>query len=467
MKNKTQRLGEESVLKLLWSFSAPAIVGMIVNAIYNVVDRIFVGQAVGDKALAALSFSFPFMTAIMAVAMLVGLGGTSLVAISLGEGNRDRAVKIISNVAVFAGVLEIVVSILGYIFLKPLLRMFGTPDGQIMDYACEYMRIVLAGSVFQGIGFSLNAIIRSEGNPKMAMVTMLSGAITNIVFDWLLTMVIRMGVAGAAIATVLGQFATMAWVLYYFTRKSSIRLDFKNYRPDFNLMSKTMFLGLSPALVQLVMATVNIIYNNLLMTYGDAVLGVGKGDVAVSAFSVYNSAMTLAIMPIFGINQGVQPIVGYNYGARKYDRVRKVMKYGVIAATVFVVTASTGIRMFPEQIVRAFNDNPELIRLGKQALQVNSLALPIVGAQIICSNYFQYINKPKAAMFLSLSRQCLFLIPALFIMSHFFELDGIFYAQPVSDVLATTISVVWVCVALKRLGKDDNDKRVDSNEKED
>ncbi len=445
MDNRTDRLGTEPIGKLLWSFSAPAIVGMIVNAIYNIVDRIFVGQAVGDKALAALSFAFPFMTAIMAAAMLVGLGGTSLVAISLGEGNRPKAEKILANVCVFAGIFEVIVSILGYIFLKPLLRMFGTPDGQIMGYACEYMGIVLAGSVFQGIGFSLNAIIRSDGSPKMAMVTMLAGALTNIILDWLLTMVIPMGVSGVAIATVAGQLATMLWVLFYFTKKSNIRLHLKDYRPDLNLMSKTMFIGLAPALVQLAMASVNIIYNNLLMKYG--------GDVAVSAFSVYNSAMTIAIMPIFGINQGVQPIVGYNYGAEKYDRVRKTMRLGIICATVLVVSGSVLIRLFPEAIVRAFNSSPELIRLGKQALTTNSLALPVVGAQIICSNYFQYINKPKAATLLSLSRQCLFLIPALFIMSGIFGLDGIFYAQPVSDLCSATLSVTWTSLAMRKLGR--------------
>ncbi len=446
MDNRTERLGTEPIGKLLWSFSAPAIVGMIVNAIYNIVDRIFVGQAVGDKALAALSFAFPFMTAIMAAAMLVGLGGTSLVAISLGEGNRQRAEKILANVCVFAGTLEVVVSIFGYIFLKPLLRMFGTPDGQIMNYACEYMGIVLAGSVFQGIGFALNAIIRSDGSPKMAMITMLAGAITNIVLDWLLTMVFPMGVAGVAIATVLGQLATMLWVLYYFTKRSNIRLNLKGYRPDFSLMSKTMFIGLAPALVQLAMASVNIIYNNLLMKYG--------GDVAVSAFSVYNSAMTIAIMPIFGINQGVQPIVGFNYGAEKYDRVRKTMLYGVVSATVLVVLGSVLIRLFPEQIVRAFNSSPELIKLGKQALKTNSLALPIVGAQVICSNYFQYINKPKAATLLSLSRQCLFLIPALLILSKTFGLDGIFYAQPVSDLCSAALAITWTSCAMRKLGKE-------------
>ena len=219
MKN-SDKLGTAPVGKLLISFSTPAIIGMLVNAIYNVVDRIFVGQAVGEDALAALSFSFPFMTAIMAAAMLVGLGGTALVAISLGEGNSKKAQNILNNVCIFAIILEVIVSVLGYIFLKPLLHAFGTPDGPVMDYAAEYMNIVLAGSVFQGVGFSLNAIIRSEGNPRMAMVSMLAGAITNIVFDWLFTMVIRLGVAGAAIATVMGQFATMISVLWYFTQKA-------------------------------------------------------------------------------------------------------------------------------------------------------------------------------------------------------------------------------------------------------
>jgi len=448
LSNNSKRLGEESVIKLLWSFSAPAIVGMVVNAIYNIVDRIFVGQAVGDKALAALSFSFPFMTAIMAAAMLVGLGGTSLVAISLGERDPEKASKILNNVFVFSIILEIIVSVLGYTFLKPLLRMFGTPEGEIMNYAAEYMNIVLAGSVFQGIGFSLNAIIRSEGNPKMAMLTMLAGAVTNIIFDWVFTMVIRLGVAGAAIATVMGQFVTMITVIFYFAKKSSIKLNLKGYKPDFSLISKTMFIGLSPALVQLAMASVNIIYNNLLMKYG--------GDIAVSAFSVYNSAMTIAFMPVFGINQGVQPIVGYNYGAKKYDRVRKTMKYGVLSATIFVTFCFVLIQKFPEPIVRAFNSSPELIRLGTQALRTNTLAFPVVGAQIIFSNYFQYINKPKAATFLSLSRQCLFLIPALLILSNIFKLNGIFYAQPVSDFLSALTSIVWVGISLKNLGKNEN-----------
>lgn len=456
MEERSKQLGEQSILKLLIKFSLPAIIGMIVNAIYNVVDRIFVGQAVGDKALAALSFSFPFMTAIMAAAMLVGLGGTSLVAISLGEGNRDRAVKILNNVCFFAAFLEIIVSVLCWIFLEPLLKLFGTPDGEVMQYAIDYMKIILLGSVFQGVGFALNAIIRSEGNPNIAMITMLSGAIVNIIFDWLLTMVIRLGVAGAAYATIFGQFVSMVWVAYYFTgKKSSIRLNFKKFRPDLPLIAKVMFLGVSPALVQLAMACVNIVYNKLLMKYGAIALGAGNGDIAVSGFAVYNSAMTLAIMPLFGINQGVQPIVGYNYGAKKYDRVRRVMGYGTIAATIIVVVGFIIIHCFPEQIVRAFNDSPQLIAIGKQALKTNTLCLPLVGAQIICSNYFQYINKPRAAMVLSLSRQCLFLIPALFIMSHIWGLDGVFYAQPVSDLLSFTVSVTWVTYALRHLGRDE------------
>ena len=445
MNSNIKRLGEESVGKLLWSFSIPAIIGMIVNAIYNIVDRIFVGQAVGDKALAALSFAFPFMTAIMAMAMLVGLGGTSLVAISLGEGNKEKAQKILANVCFFAGILEVIVSVLGYIFLKPLLHIFGTPDGIIMDYAVQYMKVILLGSVFQGIGFSLNAIIRSDGSPKMAMISMLAGAITNIVFDWLLTFVIRWGVIGAAVATILGQLATMIWVLYYFTKRSNIRLNFYNFKPDFSLMARVSFIGLSPALVQLAMACVVILYNHLFMKY--------SSDVAVSAFSVYNSALTLITMPIFGINQGVQPIVGYNYGARKFKRVKKAMLYGAFAATFICVLGSVLIHLFPEQIVKTFNSSPELIRLGCQALRTSSLALPVVGIQIIFSNYFQYVNRPKVATFMGLSRQCLFLIPSLFVLPRFFELEGVFYAQPVSDLLSATIAVLWTGLALRSLEK--------------
>jgi len=414
--DRAKQLGEKPIFSLLCKFSIPAIIGMIVNAIYNVVDRIFVGQAVGDEALAALSFSFPITTAIFAIAMLVGLGGTSLVAISLGENNRERAEKILNNVFVLAILFELIITIVGLLFLEPILTLFGTPGGAIMDYAIRYMQIVLAGSIFQGLSFALNAIIRSEGNPKAAMSTMLIGAVVNIVLDWLLTMVIALSVEGAAIATIAGQFVSTMWLIYYYTIKgSSLKLRIKYFKVDFRALKKIVTIGLAPAMVQVVMALINISYNNQLMRLGELELGLGKGQIAVSAYAVFNSAVTLAIMPIFGLNQGVQPIVGFNYGAKKMDRVKLAMKYGMICATVILIIGALIIQLFPQQIVRMFNDNPDLINIGVMALRINTLGIPLVGIQVLSANYFQYIGKAKPAMLLSLTRQFFFLLPAIYI----------------------------------------------------
>lgn len=448
--SRTQKLGNAPVLKLLIEFSIPAIVGMVVNAIYNIVDRMFVGNMVGENGLAALTFSFPLMTLIFAIAMLVGQGGTSLIAISLGEQNKKKAEIMTNNVFVLVIVLEFAVMIVGHIFMKPLLSLFGTPEGQVMDYAVSYMRVIFFGAVFQGIGFSLSSIIRAEGNPRASMMTMLIGAGVNIVLDWLFTVVIQMGVRGAAIATIAGQFASMLWTLYYFTgKKSELRIKPKYFKPVWPYIRKIMMLGLAPALVQAIMALINIVYNNSLNFYGELDPTVASGTVAVAAYSVFNSAMTLAIMPVLGINQGVQPIVSYNYGARQFKRGRQALFYGMIGATVILIAAFAVIRLFPEQIVRAFNDSPNLIKVGTMALNINTMFLPIVGVQILAANYFQYVGKARPAMILNMLRQCLFLIPALLILPRFWQLQGVFYAQPLCDILSTVVSVTWLAIELR------------------
>lgn len=455
--SRTQKLGNAPILKLLVEFSIPAIVGMVVNAIYNIVDRMFVGNMVGANGLAALTFSFPLMTIVFAVAMLVGQGGTSLIAISLGEKNKERAEVMTNNVFVLVAVLEFIAMAVGLIFMNPLLHVFGTTEGEVMNMAAEYMQIIFLGAVFQGISFSLSAVIRAEGNPRASMMTMLIGAGVNILLDWLLTVVIQMGVRGAAIATIAGQFASMIWTLYYFVgKKSELRLNPKHFKPVWSYYKKIVLLGLPPAMVQIIMALINIVYNNSLKYYGELDPMVASGTVAVAAYSVFNSAMTLAVMPIFGINQGVQPIVSYNYGAKQFNRVRQALFYGMIGATVILTAAFAVIHIFPEQIVRAFNDSENLIKVGTMALKTNTMFLPVVGVQILAANYFQYIGKARPAMVLNMLRQCLFLIPALLILPRFWQLQGVFYAQPLCDILSTVVSVAWLIVELRRSRKYEN-----------
>lgn len=463
--SRTQKLGNAPVLKLLIEFSIPAIVGMVVNAIYNIVDRMFVGNMVGENGLAALTFSFPIMTIVFAVAMLVGQGGTSLIAISLGEKDKERAEIMTNNVFVLVIVLEFIAMAVGLIFMRPLLRLFGTPDGEVMNMAVAYMSIIFFGAIFQGISFSLSAIIRAEGNPRASMMTMLIGAGVNIVLDWLFTVVIQMGVRGAAIATILGQFASMVWTLYYFVgKRSELRIKPKYFKPVGSYISKILILGLPPALVQMIMALINIVYNNSLNYYGELDPTVASGTIAVAAYSVFNSAMTLAVMPIFGINQGVQPIVSYNYGARQFKRVRQALFYGMIGATIILTAAFAVIHIFPEQIVRAFNQSPDLIKVGTMALKINTMFLPIVGIQILSANYFQYIGKARPAMILNMLRQCLFLIPALLILPRIWKLQGIFYAQPLCDVLSTVVSASWLFVELRHSRKREEAVAAESGE---
>ncbi len=456
--SRTDKLGNAPILKLLVEFSVPAIVGMLVNAIYNIVDRMFVGNMVGENGLAALTFSFPLMTLVFAVATLVGQGGTSLIAISLGEQKKERAEIMTNNVFVLVIALEFIMMVAGLIFMKPLLRLFGTTEGVVMDMASAYMQIIYFGAIFQGISFSLSSILRAEGNPRASMTTMLIGAGVNILLDWLLTVGIKMGVRGAAIATIAGQFASMLWTLYYFLgKRSELRIKPKYFKPVWSYIKRILVLGIAPALVQAIMALINIVYNNSLSYYGELDPTVSSGTIAVAAYSVFNSAMTLAIMPVLGLNQGVQPIVSYNYGARKFERGRRALLYGMIGATIILAAAFAVIHIFPEQIVRAFNDSEDLIKVGSMALKINTMFLPIVGVQILAANYFQYIGKARPAMILNMLRQCLFLIPALLILPRIWQLQGVFYAQPLCDVLSTVVSVAWLMVELRRNMKEEHE----------
>lgn len=441
-----QQLGEAKISKLLVKFSIPAIAGMMINALYNVVDRIYIGRGVGSEGIAGITVCFPFMIVMMAFGMLIGVGATALISIRLGEQKKKEAEVILGNAMVLLIVVSAAISLIGLVFIEPLLKFFGASRA-VIPYARAYLQVILIGGVFQGIGFGMNNFIRAEGNPKFAMFTMLIGAVINIILDPIFIFQFGMGIKGAAIATVFSQGVSALWVLSYFLGGKSA-LQIRRYNLKFNpvIIGRILAIGSAPFAMQLAASVLNLILNKSLVNYG--------GDTAISAMGIVNSIVMLILMPIFGINQGAQPIIGYNYGAQKYNRVKETLKLAIMAATGIVLAGFVLTRTLPEELIKLFNrDDAELIKMGAHALQIFLAMLPIIGFQIVSANYFQAVGKPKQAMFLSLSRQVLLLIPALLILPKFFGLEGVFYAGPVSDFGSSILTGIWLFGEMKHLEK--------------
>lgn len=442
--DRSKQLGEERISKLILKFSIPAIIGMLVNALYNVVDRIYIGHGVGSLGIGGITVSFPIMLILMAFSMLIGVGANSLVAIRFGQGRKEEAEGIFNNAFVLLVASSLVLTVIGLITMEPVLKLMGTSE-LILPYAKDYLSIILFGAVFQSVGMGMNNFIRSEGNPKIAMNTMLIGAITNIVLDPIFIFVFKLGMKGAAIATIISQAVSAIWVLSYFMRGKSflkLKLSYMKLKPAF--IGKILALGAAPFAMQIASSVLNFIMNRGLNTYG--------GDVAVSGMGIVNSIVTLMIMPIFGINQGMQPIIGYNYGARKFDRVKQAYHLAVIFASVIVLIGWITTRLFPEQLVYLFNkEDTQLISFGVKAIQRNLIFLPFIGFQIVSSNYFQAVGKPKHSAFLGLSRQVLILIPALIILPRFFGLDGLILAGPVSDITSAVLTGIFIINEMRKL----------------
>lgn len=441
---RANKLGQEKISKLLLSFSAPAIVGMLVNSLYNVIDRIFIGNGVGSLGIGGITIGFPIMIIMIAFAMMIGIGSTSLVSIRLGERNKEEAEKIIGNALILFVVVSIILTVLGMVFLDPLLTAFGA-DGQILPYARDYMSVIMLGTVFMCIGFGMNNFIRAEGNPRIAMLTMIISALINAVLAPVFIYVFNWGMKGAGLATVTAQAVSAIWVFAYFLRgNSSLKIRRKNLRLQPSLVKNIIFIGSAPFAMQMANGLLNIVLNKTLLTYGN--------DTAVSGMGIINSIATLLIMPVIGISQGAQPIIGYNYGARQFHRVKETLKLAIGGATIIVLIGFVVTRLFPYQFITLFNsDDAELIRFGTRAITTFFMLLPIIGFQIISANYFQAVGKAKPAMFLSLSRQVLILIPAVILLPKFYGLYGILYAGPLADLLSSIITGIWLFMELKRL----------------
>ena len=437
-------MGESSIPKLLFSFSVPAMVGMIVSASYNVIDRIFIGHGVGTLGIAGVTIGFPMMLVMMAFAMLIGLGGAALISIRLGEKNKEQAELILGNGFIFLLITSALITIPGLIYIDPLLRFFGSSD-QITPYARNYMSIIIAGAIFQSISFGGNAFIRAEGNPRIAMATMLIGAGMNAILAPIFIFIFHWGMRGAGAATITAQAISATWVLIYFlSGKSALTLKAANIKPQFSIFKNITVVGSAPFAMQIAGSMLMIVFNHSLEHYG--------GDTAISAMGVVNAIAMLIMMPIFGVNQGAQPIIGYNFGAKKYDRVIRTLRHAILVATVIVAIGYILIQIFPVWIIKLFEPNDtELIKVGSHALTMFLAFLPIVGFQAVCASYFLAVGKPKLSMTLTLSRQVIFLLPALLILPYFFKLNGVFMSGPVSDLLSSIMTGIFILREIRLL----------------
>ncbi|HHU36044.1 MAG TPA: MATE family efflux transporter [Treponema sp.] len=431
--------------RLLLQFSLPAIVGLLVNALYNIVDSIFVGRGVGDLGLAGVTVSFPIVMGFMAVTMLIGMGATALISLRLGQKRGEDAEKIIGNAFVLLVVLGLSLTVFGLIFLKPILLFFGaSPD--VLPYATDYMRIILLGTVFMAIGGGMNNFIRAEGNPRIAMNTMLIGTVTNIILDYVFIFIFKWGIKGAAAATVISYSVTSTWVLYHFLRgKSKLKIRRKNLKLNRLIVKGIVIIGFPTFVLQVTGSIQQLILNRSLAYYG--------GDAALAVIGIIMSVVMFLVMPAMGISQGAQPIIGYNFGANKIRRVKHTLVLSIISATGIVAIGFVVSKIWPRWIIGLFTESPELIEMGSYAMGVFFRFLPLVAMQMISSSYFQAVGKPTQATLLGLSRQVFIFIPLLFILPYFKGLDGVWLSGPYSDLGAFIFTGIWLLVEIRHLNK--------------
>lgn len=437
----------ESVGKLLLKFSIPAIVGMLVNALYNIVDRFFIGKManVGALALSGVGATFPIMIIIMAFGMLVGIGAASRISIALGENDHKLASKILGNAFVLNIIFSVILTIIGLFFYKPILMAFGA-DPTVIGFAEEYIVIIVWGIIFSNTSFSMNHCIRSQGFPKISMMTLLIGAITNIILDPIFIFGFGMGVQGAAIATVISQIISAIWTVKFITsKKANIKLKLEYLKLDFNIILHVFSIGMSPFAMQLAAALVQTLFNKSLSTYA--------GPLGIGVFSSINSIIMLFFMPIFGINQGSQPIIGFYYGAKDYAKVRKAYILSCIAATVLCTLGFIACQLAPAAMLSIFNTDDQFLELGIYGIRIFTAMLPVVGFQVISSNFFQAIGKAPTSMLLSLSRQVIMLIPLILVLPKIYGLFGVWVSTLIADLAATILTMFFIIKQLNEFKK--------------
>ena len=440
--NTPDELGTEPIGKLLLKYAVPAIIAMTASSLYNIIDSIFIGHGVGPYAITGLAVTFPFMNLSTAFGAMIGVGGSTIISIFLGQQKHSSAKKVLSNVVGLNVVLGLLFMIFSFIFLDPILYFFGASDVTI-GYAREYMQIILLGNVVTHLYLGLNSLLRASGHPKKAMAATFLTVILNTILDPLFIFVFDMGIQGAAWATVLAQIVSLVWLLKIFNNKTEVvHFEGKYISFDKKIIRRALSIGLSPFLMNFAACFVVIIINQSLKKYG--------GDLAIGAYGIVNRVVFLVIMVVMGLNQGMQPIAGYNFGAGDVGRVRRVLKLTIYAASIITTTGFLIGELLPTFVVSMFTTDSELIKLASDGLRLTVIAFPIVGFQMVVSNFFQCIGMAGRAIFFSLSRQVLFLIPGLLIFPTFFESLGVWISMPISDFVASIVAAIMLIDFLRK-----------------
>lgn len=444
-RGNAEDLGVEKPGKLLLQYSLPAIVATAAASLYNIIDRIFIGQGVGPLAISGLALTFPLMNITAAFGAMVGVGASAMVSIRLGQHDRRGATLILGNAVMLNIILGITVGIAAYIFLEPLLYVLGASKDTI-PYAREFMQVILIGNVFTHLYMGMNNIIRASGYPGKAMMITLLTVAVNLALAPVFIFAFKWGIRGAALATVLSQLTGTVIAAYHFTRISSFVRFLPGYmRLKRKIIGDIISIGMSNFLMLIIGSLIISFFNLSLARYG--------GDFAIGAFGILYSVSSLAVMVVIGLNQGMQPVVGYNYGSGRIIRVTRALKLTILAATGVTSFMFLIAEIFPRLIASAFTGSEQLIGLAAAGMRLNLLMFPLVGFQMVTSSFFQSIGKAKFSIFLSLTRQVIFLIPALFILPHYLKLNGVWLAGPAADfssALLTFIILRWQIKKLKR-----------------
>ena len=446
--SREKRLGTAPLGKLIFQLALPGIMAQLINVLYNMVDRMYIGHMPGDgaTALTGLGVCLPIIVLISAFSAFAGMGGAPLAAIQLGRGDKEKAEKILGKATTMLITCSVVLTLVFSIFKEPILYAFGA-SSETIEYALDYINIYLVGTIAVQLALGLNTYISCQGNAKVAMCSVLIGAVLNIILDPIFIFALDMGVKGAALATIISQSISAIWVVRFLvSQKSVIRIKLQNMKPDIKIVGMVCALGISPFVMQSTEALVTIILNSGLQEYG--------GDLYVGSLTILQSVMQLTIVPVNGMTQGVQPVISYNYGAGNFDRVKKTFKIVLIADLIVTVVACLLTQFIPGVFAAAFTDETALIALVEEVMPIFFAGIWIFGVQMACQSTFMGMGQAKVSLFLALLRKVILLIPLALILPKFFGVQGIYYAEPVADIVAAiTTGVVFIVMSKKLLKK--------------
>lgn len=453
-KSSPAELGTQPIGKLLWEYSLPAIIASTVTSLYNIVDSIFIGQGVGALAITGLAITFPMMNLVIAFATLIAVGGATISSIFLGQKDEKKATNVLHNVVILSLIHSIIFGGLSLLFLDKILTIFGA-TAETLPYAHDFMFVVLMGTPVAYVFIALNNVMRATGYPTKAMVSALLSVLVNVVLCPIFIFGFGWGIKGAASATLCGQTAALIWVLAHFLSKHSY-VRFSRSARWFvpSLVKKIYAIGLSPFLINTCACVVVVFINKSLLEYGGA-----DGNMAVGAYGVINRVTMLFLMIVLGVTQGMQPILGYNYGAGQWLRVKKTLRLGIYAGTAITLFGFIVSEIFPDWVTMLFTDDETLLRLSRDGFRIVVLCFPVLGAAIVIQNFFQSIGMPQLSIFLSVTRQMLFLLPLLIWLPKMWGLNGVWASMAGSDFISFAVTIVTLIIVQRRLNK----KFVESN----